>query len=146
MDQERRATPRQYPGYTPAIPRPGAAQIFRKMAKIVCKNLRRVGTPNAYLPIVMNLTFFAPELYPRCTICRNRVFLCSFFIWNCVGPGPLSLGWEPAYFQYWIRNIELFRKKHARCRFSDTDKNDDVSIHCCIRIAKTRGPGGKRTI
>ena len=82
----------KYPGYTPAISRPGAAQIFQRMAKIVCKNLRRVGAPNVYLPIVRNLTFFAPELYPRCTICRNRVFLCSFFIWKSVGPGPLSLG------------------------------------------------------
>ena len=70
----------KYPGYTPAISRPGAAQIFRKMAKTVSKNLRRVGAPNVYLPIVRNLTFFAPGGYPRCRICRNRVFTCSFFI------------------------------------------------------------------
>ena len=70
----------KYPGYTPAVLFQKNGQIFRKMAKIVSKNLRRVGAPNAYLPMVRNLIFFAPGGYPRCRICRNRVFICSFFI------------------------------------------------------------------
>ena len=61
----------KYPGYTPAISRPGAAQIHRKIAKIVFFNLRRAGAPNVYLPIQMHLIFFAPGGYTRSRICSD---------------------------------------------------------------------------
>ena len=79
QDHERRATPWQYPSYTLAISRPGASQIHRKVAKILVKNIRRVRAPNVYLPVQINLTFFVHGMYPRSTICQNRVFTCSFF-------------------------------------------------------------------
>ena len=37
MDQERRATPRQYPGYTPAIPRPERPKSSEKLRKLFVK-------------------------------------------------------------------------------------------------------------
>ena len=104
--------PRLYPGYIAA----GSGPNPPKMAKIVVKNLRRVGAPNVYLPIEIKWTLFCTRDVSKIHDLPKSSF--SHVASSNTRTSALDLSVldrNPSYFQYCIRKIELFRQKDAGC-------------------------------